>query len=217
MNAHNSGRTSHPLLEVCAFVTRVGRPTAASRLPAVAARSRLARRVAPFAPSDAVRTAVRDLSAPRRLQAGGPQQAGLRVPVDRARRGSLPSHQRARRRVQRRLAALRAADLARRRRPARSVRRARDPRRAPGTSYVFNPAGQVIDAGGLSACTTRRARRARRSRTRSAPRPHDATRDRSSIVWGTRALPGRAAAAARWYRELVAAIDGATMEDVTLA
>jgi hypothetical protein len=33
-------------------------------------------------------------------------------------------------------------------------------------------------------------------------------------VWGTRSLPGRTKKATDWYRELVATIDGAAVEDV---
>ena len=43
--------------------------------------------------------------------------------------------------------------------------------------------------------------------------PYD-TRATLSIVWGTRALPGRTAQATAWYRELSASF--ATVEDVQL-
>jgi hypothetical protein len=50
---------------------------------------------------------------------------------------------------------------------------------------------------------------------RRAP-THDATRTTLSIVWGTRALPGRTQNATTWYREVVATIAGATLEDVAI-
>lgn len=84
----------------------------------------------------------------------------------------------------------------------------------PGTSYVFNPSGQVIDASGLVCLhdalgpTGTPVKDAQRTKT------SEATRSALAIVWGTRALPDRTAAATAWYRELVALIDGATIEDV---
>lgn len=88
---------------------------------------------------------------------------------------------------------------------------------APGTSYVFNPSGQTIDASGLCAlldaagpCGTP-VKDAQRTKT------HAGTRALLSIVWGTGALAGRTAAATRWYRALAATIPGATIEDVALA
>ena len=45
---------------------------------------------------------------------------------------------------------------------------------------------------------------------------HAATRATVSIVWGSRALPGRTAAATAWYRALSAAVMGATIADVEL-
>ena len=85
-----------------------------------------------------------------------------------------------------------------------------------GTSYVFNPSGQVIDASGLLAVfddegpTGTPVKDAQRTKT------HDDTRTTLSIVWGTNRLPGRTAQATQWYRELVAAIPGTTIEDVEL-
>jgi hypothetical protein len=38
-----------------------------------------------------------------------------------------------------------------------------------------------------------------------------------SIVWRTRALPGRTAEIVAWYRALIGAIDGAVVHDVTVA
>ncbi|MEJ7600982.1 MAG: phenylalanine--tRNA ligase beta subunit-related protein [Kofleriaceae bacterium] len=86
----------------------------------------------------------------------------------------------------------------------------------PATSYVFNPSGQVIDASGLvclfdaSGPTGTPVKDAQRTKTSAA------TRAAIVIVWGTRALVGRTAATTRWYRELVAKIDGASTQDVAL-
>lgn len=85
-----------------------------------------------------------------------------------------------------------------------------------GTSYVFNPSGQVIDAGGLLAVfdgegpTGTPVKDAQRTKT------DEQTTRTLAVIWGTNALPGRTRAATAWYRELVAMIPGATSEDVTL-
>jgi DNA/RNA-binding domain of Phe-tRNA-synthetase-like protein len=85
-----------------------------------------------------------------------------------------------------------------------------------GTSYVFNPSGQVIDAGGLLCLfdgggpTGTPVKDAQRTKT------DDATRTTLSIIWGTRALAGRTTETARWYRALVETIPGAVTEDVEL-
>ncbi|HUQ02377.1 MAG TPA: hypothetical protein VM261_07760 [Kofleriaceae bacterium] len=85
-----------------------------------------------------------------------------------------------------------------------------------GTTYVFNPSGQTIDASGLCALTDAGGpcgtpvKDAQRTKTSAA------TRTLLSIVWGTRALEGRTASTTRWYRALAATIPGATVEDATL-
>jgi DNA/RNA-binding domain of Phe-tRNA-synthetase-like protein len=84
----------------------------------------------------------------------------------------------------------------------------------PGTSYVFNPSGQVIDASGLLGLTDAEGPSATPVKDAQRSKTHDGTRVTLSIVWGTRSLPGRTKKATDWYRELVATIDGATVEDV---
>lgn len=86
---------------------------------------------------------------------------------------------------------------------------------APGTSYAFNPSGQTIDASGLLAlfdadgpCGTP-VKDAQRTKT------HADTRAAIAIVWGSRALPGRAARATAWYRALAAPLGA--IADVALS
>jgi DNA/RNA-binding domain of Phe-tRNA-synthetase-like protein len=85
-----------------------------------------------------------------------------------------------------------------------------------GTTYVFNPSGQVIDAGGLvclhdaAGPTGTPVKDAQRTKT------HDGTRGALSLVWGTRSLPSRTQDTTQWYRELMGSIPGTTIEDVTL-
>jgi len=83
-----------------------------------------------------------------------------------------------------------------------------------GTSYVFNPSGQVIDAGGLLGLCDAEGPTGTPVKDAQRTKTHDGTRTTLSIVWGTRALPGRTAKATAWYRELVATIAGVTLDDV---
>jgi len=84
-----------------------------------------------------------------------------------------------------------------------------------GTSYVFNPSGQTIDAG-LLLClfdavgpTGTPVKDAQRTKTSAD------THAALSVVWGTRALPGRTAAVTAWYRAAMASV-GARIEDVVV-
>ena len=85
-----------------------------------------------------------------------------------------------------------------------------------GTTYVFNPSGQTIDASGLLALCDGDGAAGTPVKDAQRTKTHAATRTTVSIVWGSRALPGRTAAATAWYRALSAAVMGATIEDVEL-
>ena len=73
---------------------------------------------------------------------------------------------------------------------------------APGSSYVFNPSGQTIDLTGLlclhdgdGPCANA-VKDAQRTKT-------DAETTRTlTLIWGTIALPGRAAAVCAWHEDL---------------
>jgi DNA/RNA-binding domain of Phe-tRNA-synthetase-like protein len=73
-----------------------------------------------------------------------------------------------------------------------------------GTSYVFNPSGQVIDASGLVCLydedgpTGTPVKDAQRTKTDAA------TKNLVVVIWGTRALPGRTAETVAWYRDQLA-------------
>jgi DNA/RNA-binding domain of Phe-tRNA-synthetase-like protein len=86
----------------------------------------------------------------------------------------------------------------------------------PGTTYIFNPSGQVIDASGLLAVFDTNGPTGTPVKDAQRTKTHDGTRVTLSIVWGTQQLPGRTHEATRWYRQLVASIPGATLEDVEL-
>jgi DNA/RNA-binding domain of Phe-tRNA-synthetase-like protein len=85
-----------------------------------------------------------------------------------------------------------------------------------GTSYVFNPSGQVIDASGLVCLFDAEGPSGTPVKDAQRTKTHDATRVALAIVWGTKALPGRTAKATAWYRELVAAIPNSVVEEVAL-
>lgn len=83
-----------------------------------------------------------------------------------------------------------------------------------GTTYVFNPSGQTIDAGGLLAVFDQEGPTGTPVKDAQRTKTHDATRRTLAVVWGTSALPGRTKATTAWYRDLVGRIPGATSDDV---
>jgi DNA/RNA-binding domain of Phe-tRNA-synthetase-like protein len=197
---------SHPLLEVGAFATRFAAPLV--RLPPV---------VAPEVPqlgSDAERTAVRAL-----LRHGGFKPSGRSKPASEY---LIAAH--AESRFPHINAAVDACNVASlhwglpislidldRVVGALSVKIA-----PMGTSYVFNPSGQTIDAGGLLAVYDQEGPTGTPVKDAQRTKTHDETVYTLAVIWGTHALEGRTAQATRWYRELVATIHGATNEDVVL-
>lgn len=84
---------------------------------------------------------------------------------------------------------------------------------AAGTSYVFNASGQTIDVTGLLCLCDAEGPCANAVKDAQRTKTHAGTQRTLSIVWGTRALPGRAAQATDWYRELLARL-GATTQAV---
>ena len=82
-----------------------------------------------------------------------------------------------------------------------------------GTTYVFNPSGQVIDASGLVCLYDEQGPTGTPVKDAQRTKTGETTRNVIVMIWGTRALPGRTAETVRWYRELMAPF--ATLEDVT--
>jgi DNA/RNA-binding domain of Phe-tRNA-synthetase-like protein len=203
-----------PLLDAFAFTTTF--PSPLGEVPASdAIRAALVPgATAPLASDDAVRAAVRDL-----LRHGGYKPTG---------RGKPASEYLLRAVAEGALSAINAAvdacnaasyhsglpisvvDLDRAQAPFRLAL-------APaGTRYVFNASGQEIDVAGLLCLwdadgpTANAVKDAQRTKTSAA------TTRTLSVVWGAKALPGRAAATTAWYRDLLAGV-GATTEACALA
>jgi DNA/RNA-binding domain of Phe-tRNA-synthetase-like protein len=74
----------------------------------------------------------------------------------------------------------------------------------PGASFVFNPAGQVIELEGLLCLFDAAGPCANAVKDAQRTKTGPATRRTLGLIWGTAALPGRTAAALAWYRELLA-------------
>jgi DNA/RNA-binding domain of Phe-tRNA-synthetase-like protein len=85
-----------------------------------------------------------------------------------------------------------------------------------GTTYAFNPSGQVIDVAGLVCLWDAQGPTGTPVKDAQRTKTHDGTRAAISIVWGTTALPDRTNQTTRWYRELMQSIPGASVEDVAI-
>jgi DNA/RNA-binding domain of Phe-tRNA-synthetase-like protein len=191
----------HPLLDLRAFETHFPRPLGEMPSPPELTALLSLDAAAPLRSDDAVREAVRNL-----LRHGGFKPTGRSKPASEyliraVREGALASIN---------LAVdvcnivslhsglpISVVDLDRTREPLRVGI-------APaGSSYTFNASGQTIDLGGLlclfdadGPCGSA-VKDAQRTKTTTD------TRRTLSLIWGTTALPGRAAQAEAWYRSLL--------------
>lgn len=73
----------------------------------------------------------------------------------------------------------------------------------PGSQYVFNASGQSIDISGLVGLEDKLGPCANAVKDAQRTKTGLETRRTLSIVWGTRALPGRAEGVSRWYRQIL--------------
>ena len=80
----------------------------------------------------------------------------------------------------------------------------------PGARYVFNASGQEIDLAGLLCVGDADGPCANGVKDAQRTKTSAATTRTLSVVWGTRALPGRAEAAAAWYIRLLEAAGATT-------
>jgi DNA/RNA-binding domain of Phe-tRNA-synthetase-like protein len=191
----------HPLLDLRAFRTHFPQPLAELLSPAVIQALFSLQATAPLVSDDHVRQVVRDL-----LRAGGFKPTGRSKPASEyllkaAQEGRLTGIN---------LAVdvcnavslhsglpITVIDLDQARPPLRVAV-------APaGSNYVFNASGQTIDLDGLLCLMDadgpcgNAVKDAQRTKT-SAP-----TQNTLTLIWGSTALPGRAAAAEAWYRQLL--------------
>ncbi len=198
----------HPLLEAAAFTSEF--PAALGEIATAPHVSALLRADAdaPLRSDDAVRKAVRDL-----LRLGGYRPTGRGKPASEYLLGAL---------VDGAFPAINPAvdacnavslhsglpisviDLDRARAPFRIAVA------GPGASYAFNASGQTIDLAGLVCLFDADGPCANAVKDAQRTKTSPATRRTLSVVWGTRALAGRARAAAEWYRALLQAAGIAT-------
>jgi DNA/RNA-binding domain of Phe-tRNA-synthetase-like protein len=200
----------HPALEVAAFESHYPAPLEATAIPSLLGSFLRGDAVAPLGTDEAVRKAVRDL-----LRHGGYKPTGRGKPASEYLLGALvdgafPS-------INPAVDACNAVSL-HSGLPISVVDldRARAPFSigipAAGSSYVFNAAGQTIDVGGLLCLYDAEGPCANAVKDAQRTKTSGATTRTLSVVWGTNALPGRAAAAARWYRQLVTACGARTVD-----
>ena len=199
----------HPLLDLRAFVTDLPRPLAEMPSPPEL-RALLAENApAPLRSDDAVRETVRAL-----LRHGGFKPTGRSKPASEYLLKAVRDH------------LLSSINLAVDACNVVSLHsglpisvidldRAREPLRvglAPaGASYVFNASGQSIDLAGLPCLFDADGPCANAVKDAQRTKTTAETRRTLSLLWGTTALSGRAAAAESWYRSLLGQC-GATTE-----
>jgi DNA/RNA-binding domain of Phe-tRNA-synthetase-like protein len=191
----------HPLLDLAAFVTTFPLPLGEMAVPEALSRLLRLDAEAPLASDDRVRELVRAL-----LRHGGYKPTGRGKPASEyllraAGDGSLSS-------INLAVDACNAASL-HSGLPISVVDldRVAEPLRvglAPeGASYVFNLAGQSIDLAGLLCLFDAAGPSANAVKDAQRSKTTPETRRTLSLVWGAKALPGRAAATAAWYQELL--------------
>jgi DNA/RNA-binding domain of Phe-tRNA-synthetase-like protein len=199
----------HPLLEAGTFTTVFPRPLQECATPPSLLEFLRAGASAPLASDDGVRKAVRDL-----LRHGGYKPTGRGKPASEyllgaaAESGSLNS-------INLAVDACNAVslhsglpisvvdlDLAK---PPFRVGIA-----AEGEKYVFNVSGQEIDLAGLLCLFDADGPCANAVKDSQLTKTRGETRRTLSVVWGTRALPGRTVAAVAWYRGFLGQAGAAT-------
>jgi hypothetical protein len=72
-----------------------------------------------------------------------------------------------------------------------------------GASYVFNASGQTIDVGGLLCLFDGEGPCANAVKDAQRTKTSAQTTRTLTVIWGTKALAGRASAAFEWYARLL--------------
>jgi DNA/RNA-binding domain of Phe-tRNA-synthetase-like protein len=203
----------HPLLDLRAFLTQFPRPLGEMRLPEELQALMSMEAAAPLRSDDSVREAIRRLLRHGGFRATGRSKpaseylikavgegrlASINLAVDVCNIVSLHSG-----------LPISVVDLDHAHEPFR-VRLAPE-----GTSYIFNAAGQSIDLGGLLCLFDADGPCANAVKDAQRTKTGPDTRRTLSLVWGTLALPDRAAQTEAWYRSLLEQ-QGATTEAMAL-
>jgi DNA/RNA-binding domain of Phe-tRNA-synthetase-like protein len=202
MSALTISVVSHPLLDLCAFVTTLPKPLGEMLSPPSLLDLLDARAEVPLQSSDEVRAAVRDL-----LRHGGFKPTGRSKPASEyllkatAETGKLNSINYAVDVCN--VVSLHSGlpisvvdvDLLQ---PPLHVDIA-----ASEDAYVFNRSGQTIDIGGLLCLFDSIGACANAVKDSQRTKTHDQTRQTLTLIWGTTVLQGRAQQAAIWYHELL--------------
>ena len=201
----------HPLLDLRAFTTTFPRPLGETPTPPDILALLSLQAEAPFKSDEAVREAVRAL-----LRHGGFKPAGRSKPASEyllraVGEGTLTSINAAVDVCN--IVSLHSGlpisvvDLAKAKPPFRAAV-------APaGSSYVFNASGQEIDLAGLLCLFDAEGPCGNAVKDAQRTKTDASTTQTFSVIWGTTALPARAARAATWYRDLLHQIS-ATTQDV---
>lgn len=194
----------HPLLDAVVLTADLPAPLGDLAVPEAVSALFAPEAAAPLAPPDGCKTAVRDL-----LRHGGFKPAGRSKPaseylVKAQQKGWLAPD----RSINAVVDALNAVSL-HSGLPISVVDR--DLGAAPwriglapeGSSYAFNASGQVIDLSGLLCLWDAAGPCANPVKDSQRTKTHAGTRRTLSVIWGTTALPGHAAATAAWYGALL--------------
>jgi DNA/RNA-binding domain of Phe-tRNA-synthetase-like protein len=205
---------AHPLLEVDVFVMRFARPLEALATSPTVLALLEQRASAPMCPSDMVRAEVRTL-----LRHGGFKPAGRSKPASEylhamQQEGKFPAINSA---VDTCNAVslhsglpISLVDL------DRTTGALRVGIAEAGTTYPFNPSGQLIDASGLCCLFDSEGPTGTPVKDAQRTKTHAGTQHALAIIWGTRSLDDRTAKTGAWYRALVAQIPGTSLEPVAL-
>lgn len=199
---------AHELLELEAFTTELPRPLGELESPESLQAGLSLESSAPFQTSDEVKAAVRAL-----LRLGGFKPSGRNKPaaeylVRAAGEGKLSTIN----------AAVDACNVTSLHSGLpvsvvdldRTVGALRIAIAPEGSEYVFNASGQVIDVAGLLCLFDTDGPCANAVKDAQRTKTHPGTTRTLSVVWGTKTLPGRAAQAATWYRELLEGLGAKT-------
>jgi len=208
---------SHPLLDLRAFTTTFPRALGERPTPPDILALLSVQAEAPFKSDDAVREAVRE-AVRALLRHGGFKPAGRSKPASEYLLRAVGDAA---------LTSINAAvdvcnivslhsglpvsvvDLAKAKSPFRAAV-------APaGLSYVFNASGQAIDLAGLLCLFDAEGPCGNAVKDAQRTKTDANTTQTLTVIWGTTALPDRAARAEAWYRQLLHEI-GATTQDVAL-